>query len=839
MLAASIVAAAVGIAVAAVPEPPKLRADPPVRIVHSTGPGMTTSTFSIINQTADPVSIASITMEPSCDPDVSLVLATPATVPGNGTISATLQCAGAFTTGLARCTFHANLAVGSAVLDFEGVCEGGQQATMSASPSDIDFGDVPVGGGASTTTMLSSSAATAVSRLSLHTTDLDGTFELAAPCNPDARACDAPIAPIANGQSTPITIWCRPKTAGTHTAELHVASSTGHYLSAPITLTCNGTAASTPVLAITGDPLNAGDVEVIAGTASPMPLRLRNAGSGMLQITKVQIVDSGNGAAADWSYVASGECSGSVTTVCELAPEEVLSLRLQLDPSVIGPRHATLVISYFDTAVRSRSIPLAGRGLGATLSLVGAPVELDFGTVPLNVTSDLPFQLSNQGNRAIAAMLSMTPSVPAFSLSPSASINVGPATPATVVASCRPTAPGEVTTTIHAEGSDAFMAGSALLDIPVKCEGTSSTLFTVPSSLRLGEVHAGPDPVAVPIQVQVSTGAQLQIVSAAFAVQTTKLSVSTTFPVMTPTTIQIMVDPTTEGVLDNELVIVASNGSTVRVPVSGAVATAAYEEPLARSLGTFCVNQPTTSNALQFKSTGNATLLLDMPAMELGPMSPFDIEPQAPASYPALLAPSSNARIEITPRRQGSAGVQQDDVVWTTDVPGAETVHTTISARFVDDGGAIAPDALSFGAGTIHLEQDNAQSVTLQNCDTVTIVFDEPTVPAPFRIDSNNFPDELAPNERATFTIGFHPTRVGIFDEVLTITSEQLDPEHPLEVRLTGEGAKPQPPPDSGIDPPGKDPESFYGCGGCATRSPSGGLVIVIVLGATLRRRRA
>ena len=175
--------------------------------------------------------------------------------------------------------------------------------------------------------------------------------------------------------------------------------------------------------------------------------------------------------------------------------------------------------------------------------------------------------------------------------------------------------------------------------------------------------------------------------------------------------------------------------------------------------------------------------------------------------------------------------------MWTTDVTNAETVRTTISARFVDDGGAVAPDALSFGPGTIHLEQDNAQKVTLQNCDTQTIVFADPSVPPPFRLDSANFPRELAPNESATFAIGFHPTRVGIFDETLTIQSDQL--VDPLVVRLMGEGARSQPPPDAGVDPPGFDNQSFYGCSGCSTRSPSGALLVVIVLGATLRRRRA
>jgi MYXO-CTERM domain-containing protein len=833
-LAVGVVAAAVGVALAAVPDPPKLRANPTVRVIHAPGPGMASSTITLANQTSDPVTISTITRDPSCDDEVTHALTLPVTIPGNGSTPITIQCGGTIAGGHRRCLFHANPPSGNALVDFEGVCEGGSASTISAAPDDLDFGDVTIGASSSTTVMLANNAATQISRLSLHTTDLESTFELGAPCNPDARECDASIATIASGETTPITVTCRPKRAGAHTADLHVAALTGQFLAAPITLACNGVAAGTPVLAITGDPVDAGGVDALAGSASPAPLRLRNAGSGNLQITNVQIFDGGNGAASDWSYIASGECNGSVPPVCELAPEEVLSLRLEFDPSSIGARDATLVIDYIDTATRSRSIPLEGDGLGATLSLVGGPQSLDFGTVPINITSDLPFQLANQGNRSITAMLG--PVASPFSIVPSASINIMPGMPGTIVASCRPTAVGEVSTTIVATGMDAFMSGSGSIELPARCEGTNSPLHAVPSSIRLGQVRVSDDEMSVPVQVLVSSGAQLTIISATLATPSDKLDVAANLPMVTPTTIQLEVTPSDEGVLDNELLLVASNGTTVRVPISGSIATPAYEQPLARSLGTFCVSQPTTGGTLAFRSTGTATLQLETPVMAQGPMSPFDIEPQAPATYPAMLGPQGAALVQVTPRRQAMAGVQQDDVVWTTDVDLAETSTTTISARFVDDGGAVAPDALSFGPGTIHLEQDNAQKITLQNCDTQTIVFADPSVPPPFRLDSANFPDELAPNESATFTIGFHPTRVGFFEEMLTILSEQLD--EPLIVRLTGEGAKPTPPPDAGVPPVVPVAQSFYGCG-CSTRDGSGAVLgIGVVVGATLRRRR-
>jgi len=177
----------------------------------------------------------------------------------------------------------------------------------------------------------------------------------------------------------------------------------------------------------------------------------------------------------------------------------------------------------------------------------------------------------------------------------------------------------------------------------------------------------------------------------------------------------------------------------------------------------------------------------------------------------------------------------QDEIVWTTDVEGKETARTAVSAQFVDDGGAIAPSALSFGAAVIHIDTFNAQRVTLQNCDTQTLFFVTPDVPPPFRIDSA-FPLQLGPNESATFSVGFHPTRRGVYTATLRIESDQLPTA--LELELDGEGVIDTPTsPDGGVDPPGVDERSFYGCGCVSTRPDGSALLILLALGLSGRRR--
>jgi MYXO-CTERM domain-containing protein len=83
--------------------------------------------------------------------------------------------------------------------------------------------------------------------------------------------------------------------------------------------------------------------------------------------------------------------------------------------------------------------------------------------------------------------------------------------------------------------------------------------------------------------------------------------------------------------------------------------------------------------------------------------------------------------------------------------------------------------------------------------------------------------------------VGFHPTKLGVYEQTMRITSMQLDA--PLEVFLTGEALSGSGDGDGGTGD-GLDPKSFYGCSGCSAREPSGGLLLGLALAAALRRRR-
>src|SRR5690606_23452023 len=109
-------------------------------------------------------------------------------------------------------------------------------------------------------------------------------------------------------------------------------------------------------------------VEVMDGSASTV-VHLTNTGGGTLVINDVRTVDVDADAALDWTYTASGECTGTITDTCSLDGGESVDINLTFDPSTLGRRRATLLVSYDDSLHRTKEILLDGSGLAGTLDV--------------------------------------------------------------------------------------------------------------------------------------------------------------------------------------------------------------------------------------------------------------------------------------------------------------------------------------------------------------------------------------------------------------------------------------------------------------------------------------
>ncbi|HMG20470.1 MAG TPA: choice-of-anchor D domain-containing protein, partial [Kofleriaceae bacterium] len=625
-----------------------LVAEPTVEVVELAAGGSSAGSGSVVirNTSAAPVVATGIVAEPGCD--AAAVHAAPLgafmLMPG-ATQPITITCSPG-PASMQRCSYQVRASGNAVLLEFEAVCAYAGATSLEPDLAALDFGTVAVGGAASRTVALHNAGAAPINRLFVETTDLAGNFAVAAPCNPDARECDAAIPVLAAGATTAMVVTCTPRAPGAHTAALHIASSAGTRLAAPIALTCSGSAASTPVLSATPGALDLGAVELV-GAGQTATVHVANAGKGSLRLIAIELLDGGTGAAADWTVTPRGSCAAGVPPTCILGETEAADLDLAFEPRALGVRDATLVLDFRDTADRSISIPLHGIGAGPTLQVVGGPAALDFGTLPLATAGALTLQVANHGTRNLTdGVLAVSPAGPPFSISPASNLAVTTAATTPVTVTCTPAAAGKTTAMLQLSAPD--VPGPPLA-IALHCAGDpAQALVATPPAVLLGEIRTATSKVS-PIQIA-STGAPIALTAADLETAIAGLSV-TGAPATTPATLELIAAPPLELSLDDRVIVKPTPGQPLAIAVTGTAVTASYTAPTAISLGAFCVKQPTAPRILALTSLGSGTIGLSAPALQ-NPDSPFDLAPVAPLGYPNVVAAGQRAVISVTPKRR-------------------------------------------------------------------------------------------------------------------------------------------------------------------------------------------
>jgi uncharacterized protein (TIGR03382 family) len=833
-VSAAIVAGAAAIAYAGVTG--VLVATPDVAV--ATAPAQTSAQGSsaLANPGTGGVSVASIARLP-CD-DSGMTIVSPAgafAIPAGSQQPIMFDCPGTATFGMRRCTYQALSAAQAELGAFMGVCETAAATSLSASAPSLDFPNVTVGTTQTQSVTITNSGTQTFGTLQLQTTDFAGNVQIGAPCNPNANGCDVPNASL---DSFTVDIVCRPSAVGTFASELHIVDQFGDRL-APLPITCTGSAAPGATVYVTTipSPLDLGAVELLGGTATGI-VRIANVGpSGTLTIDKIQLPQS------DCTYTLGSPCSG--TLPCALDAGTSVDVTVKLAPTTLGVRNATMTISSDDPANSQVAVRLHGVATGATLELApGDTTTVDLGQVPKNGSASLQVHFANHGNRDVTDVslaLSGSVALTTNPVAPTSSFTVARgAAPTPVTLTCEPSgATGVFTTTLIASAADTV--NNSPITITATCRGTDSQLDATPTSLQLGEVRVGTAPApSIPFTLDNLSSSQLTLAQApAIAPAVAELSLSGPPSLAIPGNgsgaVRLTIDPAQNDTLDTSITASDTSGTnTLAIPVTGKLVTANVTADATIDLGTFCVNEPTTPTAVRLASTGNGAVTLVSAQMASAPPQ-FAVVPRFPTEYPAQLVAGASATVDVSPLRTSTAqAALTDDLIWATDV---DAPRTTLTAKFLASGAAIAPASLSFGPWSIHLYEKNAQPVTIQNCSGPTLSL-HPSIDAPFSIDSD-FPAQLVGAETATVFVGFHPTKSGMFTGHLHITTSAMQT---LDIALAGIGSASGAPDDGGSATPPLRGTSFYACS-CTSSGPGGvipvGLALVCVLVPRRRRARA
>ncbi len=724
--------------------------------------------------------------------------------------------------GIRRCQQHINGAGASVLASYTGLCITEGPTLFQPSTPSLSFGNHMVGTMSPPMTVtMTAPMMPSNTVISIQVGDQDGNFIVQSPCFQNGPGCDATVALPPMGM-LPINIVCAPQSPGMKFASLNVVGNNGTH--AQVMLSCNGTqTAGAPAIGVnpTTVPLS---WPVNMGVASSM-VRVSNIGTADLIVQQPTV--SGN---TDWSISVGAPCTSFPCTVGMGSGFDIVTT---FAPTAIGARDATLTLMSNDPNAGIVQVQLDGTGQGATLALatnLGTPPALDLGTTPIGIPTQATFVLRNDGNVLLDPVtLSLTQTGSVFGVSP-ATTNIAPSGTRMITVTCTPAAAQLYTADLDVVAPTA-KTGSPIA-IEVRCTGTAGGLFSTPSTIRFDEIRTGTPRVTKTITLKTATG-PLTITSAPeltspIAGVTVGAPSSMMITPLQPVTFDVSVD---SGAMDRDLtgtIEVTADGDTLPIPMTGKVVTAKIDVPPVLMIGSFCVGQATSAATARLTAAGTATIgLPSQPVLTKMATSPFQLAYTTPVGYPYQLPSGQDAAVDVTPLRQMTKGVQTDELVWTTDVDGDMAPHTTVTAEFVAEGGAIAPQLVDFQRVKLK-EIGEPHVIRIQNCGMQPMQLNGPSIEpqGEFLDDSPSpLPETLAPNQVATISVNFAQRKAGARMATLTVDSSAGR----LSVMLLGQG----------IDDPDatKETKSFYACD-CRSSSPTAAWPVLLVIVVLRRRRR-
>jgi hypothetical protein len=290
----------------------------------------------------------------------------------------------------------------------------------------------------------------------------------------------APVATIAINATCTIFVAFRPTATGPRVADLSVADNAS---ASPQTVALTGTGTAAGVSLMPASLIFGGQNPGTPPSA-PQTITLQNTGTGPLTISNISITGAN---AAD--FAETNNCP--VGPAATLSAQHSCAISVTFDPTVTGPRSASLAIS--DDFVPSPQIlGLSGTGTAPVVSFVQS--TLQFGSTLLRAQAgNQPVQLSNTGNGPLViTRVGLTGINPGdFTVSGSCvgasgqSISLAPASTCTIEVNFVPTAIGSrnaaLIVTDNASGSPqqvALLAGTGT-DFQLGAIAGGSTSVTI------------------------------------------------------------------------------------------------------------------------------------------------------------------------------------------------------------------------------------------------------------------------------------------------------------------------------------------------------------------------
>ena len=291
----------------------------------------------------------------------------------------------------------------------------GVEPLISVTPSNVSFGNVPVG----------ATSTQAVTVSNPGNANLNVTQAAGPGAGFSVSGLTTPLT-VPPGQSAKFSISFSPTVAGSLTSSFALVSN-APASPMPVSISGAGVQPSSPQISVTPGDLTFGSVTV--GGSGKQSVTVSNTGSANLSITAANVTGSGF-STSSLPLPMTVAAGGSTTITVNFAPSTSGSVTGSLSLTSNAPTSPT-------------AIALSGTGVVAPLTLTANPTILNFGNVTVGSTNSQNVTLTNNGNSNVTvssvtvsgAGFSTNGVAPGATLVPSQSITLNVAFASTVVGS--------------------------------------------------------------------------------------------------------------------------------------------------------------------------------------------------------------------------------------------------------------------------------------------------------------------------------------------------------------------------------------------------------------------
>jgi hypothetical protein len=636
---------------------------------------------------------------------------------------------------------------------------------LHASPTAVNFGDVPVNQQVDGSILFSNNSSVSLTISKMSVTDRAFSIQ---------ERSDLPISIPAGGNRL-LKVGFIPTAVADYSGQLAVMDQFAAPM-AQIPLRGHGSSPGSAQLTLNDTALSFGSVAV--NSATTRSLILKSTGSSRLTVNSAAV--SGPG----FSLVGGG-------LPITLDPNQSTTLQVQFKPTAAGPASGQLALNTNAANGSTTAVVLSGSGAEApSPQLSVSTSSLAFGNVDVNTAKAMALTLTSTGNSALTVNSAAITGAGFTIVGGTLPVTLNPQQSMTLQVQFKPIATGpaigKINISSNATNGSSFIVklngtGAAAANPQLTVNATSLAFgnVTVNTAKALSLVLTSTGTSAVTVNSAAITGAGFTIVGG---------MLPATLSPQQSMTLQVQFKPTATGAASGQITINSNStsGGTTAIALSGTGA-AATSPQLTVSATTLAYGNVTVNTAkalsLVLTSIGTSAVTVNSAAITGAGFSIVS------GTLPATLSPQQSITLQVQFKPTATGAASGQITISSNSTNGSTTVVALSGTGAAATSPQLTVSTTSLAFGNVTVNTAKALSLVLSSTGTSAVTVNSAAIAgAGFTIIGGTLPATLNPQQSITLQVQFKPTAMGAASGQISISSNSSNGGSTI-VALSGTGA--------------------------------------------------